>query len=147
MEISNHEDLLDTRNMLDRVEELESENEDAEGVLKPGADWDDQDDFDECRKLRIILAEVDENSDNGVRNGITLIRESYFTEYIKDYWMEAGPKFSEYNPKTFRNEEVSRGDLFSREPFNFIDWKAVAESTRDDDYKDVDFDGVTYLFM
>lgn len=147
MEISNREDVLNTRAMLDRVEELESENEDAEGVLKPGADWDDQDDFDECRKLRIILAEVDENSDGNVRSGITLIRESYFTEYIKDYWMEAGPEFKEYNPKTFRDEDVKREDLFSREPFNFIDWKAVAESTRNDDYKDVDFDGVTYLFM
>ncbi len=124
---SNSDDYIDSRDVISRIDELESEVDD----LYPDG-WDDdteesEDDMGELSELRILLALQDEANHGDWQYGATLIRETYFEDYARDL-----------------AEDTGAIDPNATWPANCIDW-AEAASQLQMDYTAVDFDGVEYL--
>ena len=124
-QITNYEDTFDSRDVLERIEELESK---LDEVLEDYPE--EQESIDE------IQEELDNL--NSIRNqyydqaefefGVTFIRDSYFEDYAREFAWDIG--------------RIS--DLDSIEwPLNCIDWEEAANELQSD-YTDIDFDGVTY---
>jgi uncharacterized protein (UPF0335 family) len=151
--ISNSEDVIDSRDVIARIEELEDERQGLVDSLS-----DSTDDFrtaeesgdQEMIDLTLDAKDKDEaaleewDSDNGEeyavltalaleaegyagdwKYGATLVRDDYFTEYAKQLCEDIG--------------DVPR-DLPS---YIEIDWEKTADNIKVD-YTAVDFDGVTY---
>lgn len=119
-EISNRDDIIDSRDVIARIEELEDE---IEAAKESG-----QDVTDEIEELSILkhLANEGEGSPDW-KHGETLIRESYFRDYAEQLADDLGliPSNASW-------------------PSNCIDWEKAARELRYD-YFHVDFGGVTYL--
>lgn len=128
-EISNSDDVIDSRDVIERIEELQGERDSYEGPDgEPSAgEWaaENSDDADELAALEALQEEAEDYCPDW-RYGATLIRESYFTEYCKELLKDIGDL-----PKDIPNYIV-------------IDWEATADNIRVD-YTEVDFDGETYL--
>ena len=73
------------------------------------------------------LAEQGENNASDWIHGSVLVRDSYFQEFAENEADELG----------LMNESSNSW------PFNHIDWEAAAEELQQD-YCEIDFDGVTY---
>jgi hypothetical protein len=116
-EIDNSTDTIDSRDIIDRIEDLQ----------------DSERDMDEQRELNalLILAEQAQHSPDWL-HGEVLIRRSYFVDYITDLIHDCYPM-----PK-----EMHSGQW----PFRHItiDYEAAAREA-EVDYMFVDFDGVEYL--
>ena len=139
MKIDNCKNVLDSRDIISRLEELESdfedwkeeqENElgkcDENSPQEPVQD-SDFDDWDELVTLR-ELNDVGEDASPDWSYGATLIHEDYFVEYCREMLDDIG-------------------DLPKALPWyieNNIDWKGVAEDLKVD-YIEVDFAGENYL--
>ncbi|EML1602162.1 hypothetical protein RVY52_006985 [Burkholderia cenocepacia] len=130
MTISNQEDVLDIRDVIDRVELLRNERDDEANK----AEWshEDQDGPAELRKLESLLDDVRGNGGDHQWEGdwypVTLIRDSYF--------------------ETYAQELASDCDMIKRDatwPNNCIDW-ARASRELQVDYSSVELDGVTYWY-
>jgi len=135
-EISNTDDIIDSRDVIARIAELETEleslKENCETADSPEAFvaanlaaelWEEEEAV-ELKSLRELTAEAEGYSD--WHHGETLIRESYFTEYQQEMCDDCG-----YITKDFPTWIV-------------IDWEATSNNLRHD-YTEVEFDGVTYL--
>jgi len=76
-EISNHDDIIDSRDIIERIDELEnmSLDEDGNGL-----------DEDETKELEILYALAKEGEDYSPdwKYGETLIRDTYFKDYAMD---------------------------------------------------------------
>ncbi|MDR5879003.1 hypothetical protein [Caballeronia sp. LZ032] len=135
-DLTNFADILDVRDIIERVEELETEGaniaderEDA-GLEGPDADWEAEEGA-ELRTLRALLEDLEGNGGDhqweGVWYPVTLIRDSYFTEYAQELVQDIG-------------------DLPAGLPsYIEVDWEATARNIRMD-YTSVEFDGVTYWY-
>lgn len=153
--IDNSQDILDSRDIIERIEELQGEREALQDELDEAiecvkyhhdgeldeqgeypehiayrscrdalADWDGA---DELATLEALASEGEASPDWSY--GETLVRESYFVEYIEqliDDCYEV-PKSTEW---PYRHMT--------------LDYEAAAQEARQD-YLEVDFDGVTYL--
>lgn len=114
--ISNSDDIIDSRDVIARISELES---DIESGLKL-----DEDDAEELIVLREFAAEGESCSD--WEHGEMLIRDSYFEHYAMDL-----------------ADDIGAIDRNAHWPTSCIDWKQAAEELQAD-YTSLDFDGVTY---
>ena len=137
-DVRNTDDVIDSRDVIGRIEELEEERQDLVDTLfsyeEDGddkaafeakdtlAEWD-ADNADELKALKDLANEAGSSPD--WEYGESLIRDSYFTEYAQQLLEDCG----ELPP-----------DLPS---YIEIDWEATARNLRVD-YFSVDFDGVTY---
>lgn len=115
--IDNSQEVLDTRDIIERFEELES-NENRDEY--------DQSEFETLEKL---LADLCGNGGDEQWRGdwypITLVRDSYFVDYCEELVSDIG-------------------DLPREIPsYLSIDWQKTAENIQVD-YFSVDFDGVEY---
>ena len=120
--ITNYDDVIDSRDVIARIEELESEMEDLEGQELENWKEDYQDELDSLK----ALAEEAEGSPDW-EYGETLIRDSYFTEYAEELCKDIG-------------------EIPKELPWyiaNHIDWDGVASELKQD-YMSVDFDSVEY---
>ena len=135
-EISNSEDVMDSRDVMERLDELEMERQDLVDAVQSAGEaedfesskvslelWDD-DHGDELKTLK-SLAEEGENLTREWRDGATLIRESYWVEYVEDLCKDIGDM-----PREIPHYIV-------------IDWESTADNIAVD-YSTLDFDGVTY---
>lgn len=142
-EITNYQDVIDSRDIIARIEELEEERqglldqiEDLEGEDLTGEEQEsleeakssltEFDESEEGQELKTLqnLAEQGEGSADW-QYGETLIRESYFTDYCEELVGDIG-------------------DLPREIPsYIVIDWDATAENIKAD-YSEIDFDGVSY---
>jgi len=150
---TNTDDVIDSRDIIARIDELQSERdalETARDELKAAlnaiddedssayheaeeaydtayitlTEWDNSDEADELRILT-KLADEGSNSSDDWTYGATLIRDDYFTEYAEELVKDIG-------------------DLPQNIPsYIVIDWEATAENLKQD-YTEVDFDGETY---
>lgn len=122
-EISNRDDMIDSRDIIERIEELEDERDsDYETVT----DWE-QSNPEGVKELAALLKLHKEGEDyaNDWEYGATLIRSTYFVNYCQELCEDIGDM-----PKDVPHYIV-------------IDWEATANNLKDD-YTEVDFDGVTY---
>lgn len=132
-DVSNTADIIDSRDVIARIDELESELADlieateAEDYQPSASDelqqWHEDYD-DELKALKALADEAEGAGD--WRHGETLIRDSYFEEYAQQLADDIG---------AVKND--------AGWPNSYIDWKAAAEALQMD-YTSVDFDGVTY---
>ena len=152
-DINNSMDIIDSRDVIARFEELESERADLETDIETAQDdldnetnadetdalqtilndakaalksWDD-DNGDELKSLK-DLADQGESYASDWQYGATLIRESYFETYARELVEDIGDLPKELPPYIENN----------------IDWEGVADELKAD-YTSVDFDGETYL--
>jgi hypothetical protein len=149
--ISNSDDTIDSRDVIERIEELEAEREaiteeveeyahaeeeeDDDGNPKQVdvdrlreareslKEWDDEN-GDELKALKALAKEASGYADDW-KYGAQLIRDSYFTEAMQELLDDCGEI-----PKNFPS-------------YIEIDWEATARNLRAD-YTSVEFDGVTY---
>ncbi len=112
--IDNTDDIIDSRDVIARIEELEADPESLDG-----------DDVDELRALK-ALADQAEGYCEDWHHGATLIRDSYFKDYAMQFADDLGAIPSD-----------------ATWPCNCIDWDQAARELQMD-YTAVDFDGVTY---
>ena len=157
--IDNTEDLLDSRDIIERIEELEgdraaleedvenaeaaladyienSDDEDADNstdalalavaldeARKALTEWDESGDAEELKTLKDFAEDLEGYGD--WEHGETLIRATYFVEYVEDLLKDCG-------------------DLPTDIPWYIrIDWEATAHNIKAD-YTEASFDGVTY---
>lgn len=148
---TNTDDMIDSRDVIARIEELEDERagllqevEEASNSYTDGPwvyapadkrsryyealdavdEWDASDEAGELRVLKALAAEASDYADDW-EHGETLIRDTYFKEYAQDLAEECG----------FENSD--------QWPARCIDWDLAARELQMD-YSAVEFDGVTY---
>lgn len=130
--ISNDDDVIDSRDVIERIQQLKDEIEAAEanadgfsGSQVGGPDDPvDADTRNELAKLE-AFAEEGESAAPDWKYGETLIRDDYFTEYAQELVSDIGDL-----PKNIPGYLV-------------IDWDQTAENIQQD-YTSVEWDGVTY---
>jgi hypothetical protein len=148
-EVDNSQDVLDSRDVIARIEELESLRDDwqkdnelpdyqAPETSKDkwiGDDWTDEqtakwtewDESDEGQELKALKALADQCEGYGDwAYGETLIRDSYFQDYAEQF-----------------AEDIGAINSDATWPNNCIDWEKAADELQMD-YTSVDWDGVTY---
>ena len=152
--VDNSQDILDSRDVIERIEELEAEKSALEDALseaqealreyEPPAEGEElatlQDaidtaqaevvawaESDDARELKVLqaLAEEGEGSPDWT-DGETLIRDSYFQDYAEQL-----------------ADDIGAIDRNANWPCNCIDWERAASELQND-YSSVDFDGVEY---
>lgn len=132
-EVSNSEDILDSRDIIQAFEDLENaavfEAEQKLGTEELPVDFDpteylDDDEAEQYRALKALIEEAKDSPD--WKYGATLIRDSYFEDYAQQLAEDIGA--------------VSRDFQW---PLGCIDWKQAAEELQMD-YFSVDYAGVTY---
>ena len=147
------DDIIDSRDIISRIEELESERDDlicAFDELQLELDDCDGDDLDEKSDLeeKVLVAEhaIDEwNDDNGDELKSLKTIEGEFSGYGGDWkygetLIEDG-HFEDYARELA--EEVCDMRKASSWPFSCIDWEEAADELKHD-YMSVDVDEYTY---
>ena len=121
--IDNNQDIIDSRDVIERLEELESDRECAieDGTL---TEWTDEN-GEEYDSLKALVEDASGSPD--WEYGEALIRRSYFRDYAQELAEDCGMM-----PK----------DLSW--PCTCIDWEQAAREL-EMDYFSVDFGGVEYL--
>jgi len=137
-DVSNRDDVIDSRDVIARIEELEAERQplaDAVEGANDGAplaqavealeEWDARSEGDELKALKALADECEQYASDW-QHGETLIRDSYFETYAEELARDIGA--------------IKDGADW---PLCHIDWEAAAEALQQD-YSQADFDGVTY---
>lgn len=154
-QISKFENIIDSRDVVARFEELQEEHvslahdvQEAEdnvrlhhdGELDDHGDYPEHEELRECRQalddweadnleeletLRELNRQGEDYSSDW-RHGESLIRDSYFEEYAQDL-----------------AEDIGAIDRNAAWPMSCIDWEQAARELKMD-YTPIDFDGVTY---
>lgn len=119
--ISNEDNIIDSRDVIARIEELEALYDDPD--YHP-AEYE--------RKELLSLRKLTEQGEmcDDWSYGATLIRESYFTHYTRQSFQD-----------TVSDRKTA--DRLNQWPFNCINWDRAADELQSD-YTQVTFDGVTY---
>lgn len=115
-QISENDDIIDSRDVIARIEELAELN---------AAEEDSEEETEELVALRQLAAEASDYADDW-EYGEALIRDSYFEAYARELARETGM--------------ISGNETW---PLNCIDW-ALAASELQMNYASVEFRGVTY---
>lgn len=144
-DVSNLCDIINTRQVLERIEELESDHCDDDGEQIMSDLWD-ADDREEWSTLHRLIEELRNDANEAVENGVILIRETYFADYIREFYSDCPRGLYRYNDKTGGHELISWDQLMSEDPFKHIDWAAVAEDERSG-YSIFGYDGITYYYL
>src|SRR5574343_1260615 len=123
------DDIIDVRDIIERIEELESLKDDHEAE-PDGGHWSDED-AQELRTLTDIMDDLKGYGGDEQWRGdwypVTLIRESYFADYCQDLVIDCG------------------GLPASIPDYLVIDWEATARNLKVD-YSEVEIDGVTFFY-
>ena len=135
-EITSYDDIIDSRDVIARIEELESDLEAERERLSIAIALPDHEDTiqghrDQIEDLKNELAPLRALAEQGEdvedwQHGATLIRDSYFEEYAEQL-----------------AEELDLIPADATWPATCIDWEAAADELQTE-YTSVEFDGVTY---
>ena len=120
--ISNSDDVIDSRDIIERIEELQAEKEDLEG--EELAEWETEN-GEELKALEELAKEGEDYSSDWP-HGAPLIRDSYFEKYAQEL-----------------AEEIGAIDKSTSWPNNCIDWEQAARELQMD-YSCISFDGIDY---
>lgn len=131
--VDNNEDVLDSRDIIERIAELkaewdESAEDDHMNYDLSEDDWAVQLGEDDARLLVALMELAEEGAQYAEdwKYGVQLIRDSYFEEYARQF-----------------ADDIGAIDAKATWPLDHIDWKVAAEHLQMD-YTEVDFDGVAY---
>ena len=115
--ISNTQDIIDSRDILERIKELESLEDEIE-----------EEDKEELTKLKALIEELRDSGGDSPEDGITLIHEDYFEDYAQEL-----------------AEDIGAIGKDNQWPLHCIDWDRAANELKVD-YSEVEFDGQTYYY-
>lgn len=122
--ITNDQDIIDSRDVIERIEELESMQ--PESGEEGSAEWPESDDAAELESLRKLAEQASDYAADW-QYGEALIRDSHFEAYAREL-----------------AEDLHGNELRNASwPFDHIDWESAANALLID-YTAVDFAGVTY---
>jgi hypothetical protein len=133
-DITNAADVIDVRDIIARVEELEAEGAalDEPETQAEHAAWDASEAGEELGLLSALLEELKGNGGDEQWRGdwypITLVRDSYFERYAQEL-----------------ADDIGAIDSNASWPNNCIDWERAARELQMD-YTSAEYDGVTYLY-
>ena len=128
--LNNDLDIIDSRDLIERIEELEAEldgvelDEETSNYMLDGNEMNSE--YEELEKLH-AFAEEFKNACSDYECGGTAIRESHFRDFAEQ---EA--------------EDIGAINSNASWPLNHIDWDAASEELKMD-YITIEFDGVEYL--
>jgi hypothetical protein len=138
VDVSNGQDVIDSRDVIKRIEDLESErdsfvevteaeDEETRSTLEAAKlkEWEETEEGIELKALQ-SLAEEAEGYASDWRYGEALIRDSYFEEYAEQL-----------------AEDIGAIDHNAKWPLNHIDWEAAADELKQD-YTSVSYGDVEY---
>lgn len=131
VDISNRDDVIDSRDVIARIEELREEIAEIEGEDFDAAKVGGQDDpvsselRDELAALEALADEASNYAEDWP-HGETLIRDSYFVQYAQEL-----------------ADDIGAIDRNAKWPLSCIDWDKAADELKVD-YTEVDYDGVSY---
>ena len=131
-EISEGDSIIDSRDVIKRIEELKDERasiEEAQDKLSGEiadllAEWDDSEEGEELARLNKLADQSEESPDWAY--GEALISDSYFEEYAQELAEDIGA--------------IAKDASW---PASYIDWKAAAEALQQD-YMSVEYGDTTY---
>lgn len=137
--IDNSQDVMDSRDIIERLEELQGERDDyvsvdAEGnEIEAPEQWAERNpgDAEELAALEAFAAQLEGYGDWA--HGESVIREDYFTKYIEELIDDCYPDAA---------KSANSGEWPYRHMY--MDFEAAADEAKAD-YTEADFDGVTYL--
>lgn len=137
-DIDNDQDVIDSRDVIARLDELEAEraeladiadpevlNPDALAAAQEAVEAWDADNGEELRVLRDLNEEGEAYAADW-RDGATLVRDTYFEDYARQL-----------------AEELDLVKDDAQWPMMHIDWEAAAEALKID-YTSIDYDGEEY---
>lgn len=144
-EICNTDDIIDSRQVIERIEELQADRqefidaladeditpEDRETAIAELNEWNGLN-GPELAALEALAKEAEGYAEDW-QYGAALIRDSYFETYAQELAEDCAPFGS--------NSPASK--LLESWPYRCIDWEQAARELRMD-YTSVEFDGVTY---
>ena len=130
-------DVLDSRDLQERLEELENELEELEDAEEENEETSIEDAKQAIKEWKeenqeeidALTALKDYCWDCGWRYGIAFVAEEDFEEYAQDLASD------------LYGEEIRNAHW----PFDCIDWEQAADALRQD-YSAIDYQGTTYLF-
>lgn len=138
-DFSKYDDVIDTRDIQQRIEELyddldldangepnQYDEDDVKPELVPGEELRAELE-EELRELEELKAEVEGYSGDRFEDGVTLIADSYFVDYAKEYASD------------IHGAAVTEAAW----PFDNIDWDGAADDLRVD-YTQVTWDGYDF---
>lgn len=143
-DISNSADVIDSRDIIERIEELESDRDDFVIGAPDGTETPDplgwaRGNPDEAEELAALkkLADEAEGYAEDWHHGVTLVRDTYFQEYAQ--------QFAEDTAGSKEEAELIRNGGGSHWPFTHmqINWETASDALKED-YTEVDYDGVAY---
>jgi len=140
---TNQDDVIDSRDVIEALRELAKLH--TPGPVELDLVWecevDDvaQDELFYHESLLLALAKEASDYAADWEYGETLIRDSYF----KDYVMELADEIGVFQRQPDRYSTGKGEDLTNVWPFSCIDWEQAARELQMD-YTSVDFDGITY---
>jgi hypothetical protein len=126
------QDIIDTRDILDRFNELDVAHEDErddDGCLVCGAPWLEEGSeplCEDCTNEWAEFRELIEDFPSSWHDGEPLVRESYFEQYARELAEDIGAISSD-----------------AQWPLSYIDWTQAAEALQAD-YTSVEIRGYTY---
>ena len=160
-EISNTDNVIDSRDIIDRIEYLESEREaltDEVDKAQETLDDLDSDDFvevsafeaaeDEARR-ELATAQANVKDWDESDEGQELAKLKAFAEEAEGYaedWRHGATLIHEDYFEDYARDLAAEGDYDMKNeqwPYTCIDWTQAAEELKQD-YTSVDFDGETY---
>lgn len=122
---TNSDDTIDSRDVIERIEELQFERDNHPESPETWAE-EYKEDAAELAALEALQAEVEGYGD--WRHGMTLIRDDYFQTYAEQLANDTGA--------------INRD---ARWPMNCIDWEQAAKELKSG-YSCAEFAGVTYWY-
>ncbi len=125
-EITNNQDVIDSRDVIARIEALEESIQDAFDAHEenPDAEVPDEDEVEELARLKKLAAQGEGYGDWD--SGETLISESHFPDYARELHADTSET------------------VLDAWPYNCIDWEKAADELKQD-YTELDFDGTAYF--
>jgi len=125
-----NQDTLDSRDIIARIEELETETEDWKAEDTEGNPLGDtyEDMRTELEELRQVIEEISGYAGDSPEQGIFLIRDSYFVEYAQEF-----------------AEDIGAIPHNTAWPCTCIDWEQAAHELRMD-YTSIEIGEITYWY-
>ena len=132
------DDIIDSRDIQERINELESEWESLKSYVEEAEDDDEKDEAeinlevfmdDEYKELEMLQEMKDDVGSSEWNYGIAFILNSYFEEYAEEF-----------------AEDIGAIDRNATWPLNHIDWEAACRELQMD-YSVVTVDGNDYWYQ
>jgi hypothetical protein len=133
-DISNTSDIIDVRGIIERIEDLRGDRSEYDTESDVVNMWaaENPDDAEELAVLESFMGELSgaggDEKWEGAWYPVTLIRESYFTDYAQEF-----------------AEEIGAVPNNAQWPCTCIDWSQAARELKMH-YSSAEYDGVTYYF-